>query len=69
MRNIRVITDSACDLSTELVKKYGITVIPLNIHIGDETFVDRSVKNSEFYIKCHYPKNFQKLRIHQQKPF
>ena len=46
MRNIRVITDSACDLSTELVKKYGITVIP-----------------------CHYPKNFQKLRIHQQKPF
>ena len=27
MRNIRVITDSACDLSTELVKKYGITVI------------------------------------------
>ena len=25
MRNIRVITDSACDLSTELVKNYGIS--------------------------------------------
>ena len=55
MRNIRVITDSACDLSTELVKKYGITVIPLKI--------------VNFTRKCHYPKNFQKLRIHQQKPF
>ena len=51
MRNIRVITDSACDLSTEIVKKYGITIVPLNIHLGDETFVDRSMKNSEFYKK------------------
>ena len=60
MRNIRVITDSACDLSTELVKKYGITVIPLNIHIGDETFVDRSVKNSEFYKKMSLSKELPK---------
>lgn len=60
MRNIRVITDSACDLSTELVKKYGITVIPLNIHIGDETFVDRSMKNSEFYKKMSLSKELPK---------
>jgi len=51
MRNIRVITDSACDLSTALLEKYGITIVPLNIHFGDETFVDRSMKNSEFYKK------------------
>jgi len=49
MRNIRVITDSACDLSEELVKAYEITVVPLNVHFGEEMFLDRSMKNSEFY--------------------
>ena len=45
MTRIRVITDSACDLSSSLVEKYGITIVPLNIHFDDETFLDRSMKN------------------------
>jgi len=51
MRKIRIITDSSCDLSTALVEKYGITIVPLNIYLGDEMFVDRSMKNSKFYRK------------------
>lgn len=51
MRKIRVITDSSCDLNTELIKTYGITVVPLNIYFGNEMFLDRSIENSEFYKK------------------
>ena len=60
MTRIRVITDSACDLSSSLVEKYGITIVPLNIHFDDETFLDRSIKNREFYKKMSLSNNLPK---------
>ena len=51
MNNIRVITDSSSDLSTLLAKKYGITIVPLNIHFSDEVIQDGSILNTEFYKK------------------
>ena len=38
--NIRIVTDSTCDLPAEIVRHYGITVIPLAIHVGDRSFLD-----------------------------
>jgi DegV family protein with EDD domain len=38
---VRVVTDSACDLSQDLVDALGIEVVPLTIRFGDEEFVDR----------------------------
>jgi len=38
--SIAVVTDSTSDLSPELAEKYGITVVPLNVHIEDDTFLD-----------------------------
>jgi DegV family protein with EDD domain len=38
---VRVVTDSACDLSDELVAAHGIAVVPLKIRFGDEELVDR----------------------------
>ena len=35
MPTIRVVTDSTCDLPDSLVRQYGITVVPVNIHLGD----------------------------------
>jgi DegV family protein with EDD domain len=37
---IAVVTDSTANLPPEMVEKYGITVIPINLHWGDETYKD-----------------------------
>ena len=37
---IRICADSTCDLSPELIEKYGITITPLYIVRGSETLVD-----------------------------
>ena len=39
---IRIFADSTCDLSAELVERYGITIIPLHILLGEEEFRDGS---------------------------
>jgi len=40
MSRVRIVTDSTAELSPETVQRLGITVIPLNIHIGGEIFED-----------------------------
>jgi DegV family protein with EDD domain len=48
--NIRVITDSTCDLPEEIVGQHSITVIPLTINVGDKSFLDGvDLTRSEFY--------------------
>lgn len=37
---VRILTDSTCDLSPELVKEFDIRVIPLNIIMGDKSYRD-----------------------------
>ncbi|MBQ4259310.1 MAG: DegV family protein [Lachnospiraceae bacterium] len=37
---IHIIADSTCDLSKELVEKYGIIIQPLYIHLGEEEYQD-----------------------------
>lgn len=37
---VRIISDSTCDLSKELVEKYKIEILPLHIHLGEEEFED-----------------------------
>ena len=38
---IRIVTDSSCDIPTELVARHRIEVVPLTIRFGDDEFVDR----------------------------
>lgn len=38
--NIKITSDSTGDLSEEIVKKYNITVFPLEVMLGDKTFED-----------------------------
>lgn len=48
--NIRIVTDSTCDLPEEIVSQYGITVIPLHINVGEKTFLDGvNLSRDEFY--------------------
>ena len=37
---IRIISDSTCDLSKDLIEKYGITIVPLHIVLGEDEFFD-----------------------------
>ena len=40
MSKVKIITDSTSDLSDELIRKYGIGIVPLNIIIGNESYLD-----------------------------
>ncbi|MBQ6678540.1 MAG: DegV family protein [Lachnospiraceae bacterium] len=37
---IRILSDSTCDLSPELVERYHLTIIPLHVLLGDEDHLD-----------------------------
>ena len=37
---VKIITDSTCDLSKELIKKYDIEVLPLYVNFEDSTYLD-----------------------------
>lgn len=39
-QNVKIISDSTCDLSRELVEKYDITILPLHILLGDNEYRD-----------------------------
>lgn len=50
--DIRIVTDSTCDLPASIVEKHGITVIPLHIQHGGQTFLDGvNLTREEFYLK------------------
>ena len=47
---IGIVTDSTCDLPSDLVEEYGIEIVPLNVHIDGETYKDREdLSGDEFY--------------------
>lgn len=31
MKKIRIVTDSSCDLNKDIVEKYNIEIVPLNV--------------------------------------
>jgi DegV family protein with EDD domain len=49
---VKLVTDSVSDIPPELVKDLGITVIPLHVQFGSETYKDRvDLTPEEFYHK------------------
>lgn len=50
MKKIKIITDTASDISLETAEKYGIHLIPINLIIGGKTVKDKyEITNDEFY--------------------
>jgi len=50
---VRIVTDSACDLSERLSQEHGIVVVPLSIRFGDEELIDREELGPvEFWKRC-----------------
>jgi len=50
---VRVVTDSAADLTDDLAAALGVRVVPLTIRFGAEEFVDRQdLTPEQFYARC-----------------
>ena len=50
MRKIQIMTDSASDISYEDEQKYGISVIPFPITLGDKAYISRvDFDNQQFF--------------------
>ncbi len=47
---VRIVTDSACDISEEICAELGIEVVPLSIRFGEEELQDRTeLSHEEFW--------------------
>ncbi len=62
--NIALVTDSACDLSQELIDHYQINMVPINISFGDNNYLDKiTIQPEQFYKLLDespvYPKSSQ----------
>jgi len=48
--SIKIVTDSNCDLPQAMIDQYGITVVPMYINIGTESYLDGvTMSRQEFY--------------------
>ena len=48
--NIRIVTDSTCDLPEEIVRQQAITVVPLYINVNEKSYLDGvDLTRDEFY--------------------
>jgi uncharacterized protein len=62
--NIALVTDSTCDLSQELIDFYQINVVPINLHFGENHYLDKvTIQPDQFYDllkeKTEFPKTSQ----------
>jgi DegV family protein with EDD domain len=60
MSKIKIITDSSCDLNKDIIEKYNIGVIGLNVSFGDETYIDGEMDNDIFYKRMGESKELPK---------
>ena len=40
VHKVKIISDSTCDLSPELIKRYDVEILPLYVTLGDESLKD-----------------------------
>ena len=61
---IALVTDSTCDLSQELIDRYQVYMLPININFGDNHYLDKVTLNPEQFYRLldespDYPKSSQ----------
>ena len=52
MEKIKILSDSTCDLTPEQVAALGIEVIPVNIILGVDTYLDGEITPTELLEYC-----------------
>jgi len=48
-----VVTDSTADIAPAMARERGITVVPLTVSFGDETFADGEMSQAEFFSRMN----------------
>lgn len=67
---IALVTDSTCDLSSELIDQYQINVLPININFGDNHYLDKvTIHPEQFYKQLDSSKEFPKTAQVNEKAF
>jgi DegV family protein with EDD domain len=67
---IALVTDSACDLSQELIDNYQIHQLPININFGDNHYLDKvTIQPEHFYKLLEQNKDFPKTAQINEKAF
>lgn len=49
MGKIKIVTDSSCDLNKEIIEKYNIGIVGLNVSFGNKTYIDGEIESENFY--------------------
>ena len=60
MKKIKIITDSSCDLNKDIIEKYNINIVPLNVSFGEDTYIDGELDKIEFYERMRNSKELPK---------
>lgn len=69
MSKIKIITDSSCDLNKDIIEKYNIGIIGLNVSFGDETYIDGEMENDVFYKRMGESKELPKTACPSPEKF
>jgi len=67
---IALVTDSTCDLSSEIIDQYQINMLPININFGDNHYLDKvTIQPEHFYKLLDTSKDFPKTAQVNEKAF
>ncbi len=56
---VKIITDSLSDITSDIAEGLGITVVPLTVFFGQESFLDRiTMTTNEFYYRLTHDPNW-----------
>lgn len=69
MSKIKIITDSSCDLNKDIIEKYNIGIVGLNVSFGEETYVDGEIDNDTFYERMANEKQLPKTSCPSPEKF
>lgn len=66
--NIALVTDSTCDLSEELLEKYQVNMVPINLNFGENHYLDKvTIQPKQFYHLLDKSEDFPKTaQINEQ---
>lgn len=66
--NIALVTDSTCDLPMDLIDRYQVNVVPINLNFGDNHYLDKvTIQPEQFYERLETSEEFPRTsQINEQ---
>ncbi len=52
---IRIVTDSSCDLPSDILEEFKIEIVPLSVLFGTDIYNDGELSVDEFWAKASAP--------------